>query len=269
MKNLMQMNERGGETARRAGNTAFGAMLEFGFAWLDLMSEFQRQMQRASMTSFSTFSPTANTRITGTLPEAHAATQAAAITVIPVGEERLNVATHTVPGETTRIRRRVVSQPVEQEVRLRDETVVIERRPGSGEPRADVLTETVVEMSDTRQVPTVWKSLHVAEEIVLRKHVTERTEKVRETVRRDVVDVEQNPHANLPAVVTPLHGRELTREMTREMTRESGREIKAQAPHRPAHDTPEQELRQAASAEKREDDKKPAGVAGPQPPRKA
>ena len=48
-------------------------------------------------------------------------------------------------------------------------------------------------MSDRGQVPTVWKRLHLAEEVVLRKRVTERTEKVRETVRRDVVDVEHAP----------------------------------------------------------------------------
>ena len=120
--------------------------------------------------------------------------QANGIQVIPVGEERLNVATRTVQGETTRLRRRVVAQPVEQQVTLRDEKVVVERRPATpgANPKPDVLTETIIEMSDSTQVPTVWKSLHVAEEVVLRKQVTERTENVRETVRRDVVDVEHD-----------------------------------------------------------------------------
>jgi uncharacterized protein (TIGR02271 family) len=111
--------------------------------------------------------------------------------VVPVGEERLNVATRTVPGETTRIRRRVVEQPVEQQVTLREEKVVVERRPSTGKPGdTNLFTETVAEMSDSREVPTVWKSLHVSEEVVLRKQVTERTEKVRGTVRRDVVEVD-------------------------------------------------------------------------------
>jgi hypothetical protein len=74
---------------------------------------------------------------------------------------------------------------------LRDEKVIVEHRPSTGNgTTGDVLTETVIEMSDSRQVPTVWKSLHVAGEVVLRKQVTERTEKVRETVRRDVLEVE-------------------------------------------------------------------------------
>jgi uncharacterized protein (TIGR02271 family) len=161
-----------------------------GMAWFDLMLNFQRQMQQASLQSFSSYSPTAATRISGHVPQR---TTAAGVQVVPVGEERLNVATHTVSGETTRVRRRVVSQPVEQQVTLREEKVVVERRsPTASEARGNVLTETVVEMSDTHQVPTVWKSLHVAEEVVLRKQATERTEKVRETVRRDVVDVEHD-----------------------------------------------------------------------------
>jgi hypothetical protein len=134
--------------------------------------------------------------------------------VVPVGEERLNIATRTVQGETTRVRRRVVAQPVEQEVTLREEHVVVERRrpQQNGEatngapPRQDVLTETVIEMSDSRQVPTVWKSVHVAEEVVLRKQVTERREKVRETVRRDVVEVEHDREAGARSAAVEHEG---------------------------------------------------------------
>ena len=43
--------------------------------------------------------------------------------ILPIGEERLNVATRTVQGETTRIRRRVVAKPVEQKVTVREEKV--------------------------------------------------------------------------------------------------------------------------------------------------
>jgi uncharacterized protein (TIGR02271 family) len=163
-----------------------------GMAWFDLMMNFQREMQRASLQSFSSYSPTSDTRITGRMPKQSEGGQ-----VIAVGEERLNVATRTVQGETTRLRRRVIAQRVEQKVTLRDEKVIVEHRPPTGtSPKPDVLTETVVEISDSHQVPTIWKSLHVAEEVVLRKQVSERTEQVRETVRRDVVDVE---HTREPA----------------------------------------------------------------------
>ena len=154
--------------------------------WWDLATAFQREMQRASLQSFSVYSPSSDTRISSHLPQ-----QPGGVQVVRLGEERLNVATRTVPGETTRLRRRVIAQPVEQQVTLREETVIIERRPPTGNgATGDVLTETVIEMSDSRQIPTVWKSLHVAEEVVLRKQVTERTENVRETVRRDVLEVE-------------------------------------------------------------------------------
>lgn len=181
--------ERSAEHAEHAVNTTLNTAMNTGMAWFDMMLNFQREMQRASLQSFSSYSPSSDTRITGRMPQQASGTQ-----VIPVGEERLNVATRTVQGETTRIRRRVVAQPVEQQVTLRDEKVIVERRPATPgtDPKPDVLTETVVEMSDSTQVPTVWKSLHVAEEVVLRKQVTERTEKVRETVRRDVVDVEHD-----------------------------------------------------------------------------
>jgi uncharacterized protein (TIGR02271 family) len=159
--------------------------MQGGLAWFDLMLNFQRQMQHGSLQSVSSTSPSAGATITGRILR-----ESAAERVLPVGEERLNVATRIIAGETTRIRRRVVEQPVEQQVTLREEKVVVERRPSTGKPQdANLFTETVVEMSDSREVPTVWKSLHVAEEVVLRKQVTERTERVRDTVRRDVVEV--------------------------------------------------------------------------------
>jgi uncharacterized protein (TIGR02271 family) len=177
--------------AEQSGVSAVSSALNAGKAWWDLMLD----LQRASLESFSSYSPISDTRIIAGLPR-----QSSGVQVIPVGEERLNVATRTVQGETTRVRRRVITQPIEQQITLREEKVIVERHAPNGTgSKPDVLTETVIEMSDSRQVPTVWKSLHVAEEVVLRKQVTERTEKVRDTVRRDVVDVE---HAR-PAVSAP------------------------------------------------------------------
>jgi uncharacterized protein (TIGR02271 family) len=174
-----------GEAAERSVATALDSALNTSMAWWDLMM----RMQRASLASVSVYSPRSDTRISASRPPIEEGA-----TVLPVGEERLNVATRTVLGETTRIRRRVVAAPVEQEVTLRDEHVVVERRPASA-PEAqhgEVLTETIIEMSETRQMPEVWKSIHVAEEVVLRREVTERTERVRETLHRDVIEVEHD-----------------------------------------------------------------------------
>ncbi len=171
-------------------DTAMNTVMASGMAWLELMA----RMQRASFGSLSVYSPGTGARISASQPE----TEREA--VVPLGEERLNVGTRTALGETTRLRRRVVSTPVEQEVTLRDERVVVERRPvrggdGSssvGSKREDVLTETVIEMSDSRQFPQVWKTIHVAEEVILRREITERKERVRETLRHDVLEVEHN-----------------------------------------------------------------------------
>jgi uncharacterized protein (TIGR02271 family) len=116
------------------------------------------------------------------------------VEVIPVGEETLNVGTRRVAGETTRVRRLVVETPVEQDVALREERVVVERRRPTGASATTtqgILTETAIEMSDSFEVAEVWKSVRVTEEVVLRREVTERHETVRDTVRRDEVVVEQ------------------------------------------------------------------------------
>jgi len=179
--------KRASMIAQRPMNTALSTAVNAGMSWWDLAFTFQREMQRAALQSFSIDSPSSDTRITARLAQQ----QPSGAQVVRLGEERLNVATRTVPGETTRLRRRVIAGPVEQQVTLRDEKVIVEHRPSTGNgTTGDVLTETVIEMSDSRQVPTVWKSLHVAEEVILRKQVTERTEKVRDTVRRDVLEVE-------------------------------------------------------------------------------
>jgi uncharacterized protein (TIGR02271 family) len=175
-------------------NDAMGTMVSSGRAWWDMMFD----LQRASLLPFSIYSPSARTN--GATHRTNTGVE-----VIPMGEERLNVGTRVVQGETVRVTRRVVEQPVEQEVLLRDEKVIVERRPlpaGAAANGAKVLSETVVEMSNSSQVPTVWKSVHVGEEVVLRRQVTERTERVRETLRRDVVDVEHE-RAEVPAPRAP------------------------------------------------------------------
>ena len=118
--------------------------------------------------------------------------------VIGVGEEVLNVGTHMVPGKTTRVRRVVVENPVQQDVTLHTETVVLERRKPIAQSGDDVLTEVTVEMSDFNEVPVVSKSVHLVEEVLLRKEVTARTETIHDTVRRDTLEIEQP--SNLPVV---------------------------------------------------------------------
>jgi stress response protein YsnF len=118
--------------------------------------------------------------------------------VVAIGEEVLNVGTRVMPGRTTRIRRVVVESPVQQDVTLHTETVVVERRAPMTSIGQDVLTEVTVEMSDTNEVPVISKSVHLVEEVLLRKEVTARTETIRDTVRRDKLEIEDQ--SQLPVV---------------------------------------------------------------------
>lgn len=113
--------------------------------------------------------------------------------IIPLAEETLVVGKHTVNRGTTRVHRYVVETPVEQDVSLTEERVVVERRkPATDAVTGETFTEVTIEMIDTAEVPVVAKGLRVKEEIVIRKERTERVATVRETVRRDEVQIERS-----------------------------------------------------------------------------
>ena len=111
--------------------------------------------------------------------------------VIPLAEETLIVGKHLVNSGTTTVRRYVVESPVEQKVELYDEKVVVERRkPVTDAVTGEILTEVTVEMFETSEVPFVAKDVKVREEVVVRRERTRRVETVRDTVRRDEIEVE-------------------------------------------------------------------------------
>ena len=88
------------------------------------------------------------------------------------------------------MRRFVVETPVQQQVSLYDEKVIVERRkPVKDAATGETLTEATIEMIETTEVPVVGKSVKVREEIVVRRERTQRVETVRDTVRRDEIDV--------------------------------------------------------------------------------
>lgn len=124
--------------------------------------------------------------------------------VIPLAEETLIVGKRTVNRGTTTVRRYVVETPVEQKVTLYDESVVVERRrPVTDATTGETLTELSVEMIETSEVPVVAKGVKVREEVVVRRERTKRVETVRDTVRRDEIDIsnrnerQTNRRANL------------------------------------------------------------------------
>jgi stress response protein YsnF len=191
-------------------------MTKNAFSMLDMMMD----MQRLSLRAVSAYQPFVSAFLDSTKTAEHAARPffAAAAArpsapdyreshnpneeqVIGVGEEILNVGTRMVAGKTTRIRRVVVQAPVQQDVTLHTETVVLERRKPISSVGNEVLTEVTVEMSDFNEVPVVSKSVHLIEEVLLRKELTARTETIHDTVRRDKLEIEQP--SSLPVVFQP------------------------------------------------------------------
>ena len=100
---------------------------------------------------------------------------------------------------TTRIRRYVVETPVERDVTLHGERVTIERRkPVDASAAGHAFEERTVEVHETEEVPVVEKTARVTEEVLIRKEETERHETVRDTVRREEIDVEGHGEKTLP-----------------------------------------------------------------------
>ncbi len=125
--------------------------------------------------------------------------------VIALAEEELQVGKRMVETGRTRIRRYVVETPVEERVRLRTERVVVERRRRmSGDTLSpDAFTETTTEAIEREEVPVVAKTAHVGEEVVVRTESAERDQVVKDTVRREEVEVtHDNAAGTVPSTGT-------------------------------------------------------------------
>jgi uncharacterized protein (TIGR02271 family) len=112
---------------------------------------------------------------------------------VPVVEEDIEVGKREVQRGGVRVYNRITETPVEKDVRLREEHVSVERRPVNrpvSEADIDSLREGTIEVSETAEEAVVAKRARVAEEVVINKDVDERTETVRDSVRRSDVDVE-------------------------------------------------------------------------------
>jgi uncharacterized protein (TIGR02271 family) len=114
---------------------------------------------------------------------------------VPVIEEELAAGKRRVSRGGVRIHRHVTERPVEANVRLHEERVNVERRnvnreltPGEA---AQAFTEKTIEAHATGEEAVVQKRAKVTGEVVVNKEAKERTETVRDTVRKTDVDVER------------------------------------------------------------------------------
>lgn len=111
-------------------------------------------------------------------------------TRIPVIEERLKVSKRVSTDEAT-IRKTPMTETKTVEVPVTHEEVSIERRPASGQTKADrpVDSETEIKVPLSSEHVEVTKEPYVKEEVAVKKVPVTETEKVSDTVRSEKVDV--------------------------------------------------------------------------------
>jgi len=116
--------------------------------------------------------------------------------VIPIIEEELIISKRDVETGGVRVNTHVEEVPVQEQVTLREENVQVQRRPVN-RPVSDAdlaaLQTGPIEVRETAEQAVVSKEARVVEEVTVAKDVAERTETIRDTVRRVEVDVDQAP----------------------------------------------------------------------------
>jgi len=113
--------------------------------------------------------------------------------VLPVVEEQLQVGKRQVERGGVRVNARMTEQPVEEQVRLREERARVERRPvDRPATEADLagFNEGTIEVRETAEEPVIAKRARVVEEVHVDKEVSDRTETISDTVRRTDVDID-------------------------------------------------------------------------------
>jgi uncharacterized protein (TIGR02271 family) len=115
--------------------------------------------------------------------------------VIRLAEEHLDVGKRLVEQGTTRIRRFVTEKPVEEQVTLHEEHAEVVRRAVSDPNYIKDIdwSDTTIEVLETSEQAVVSKSARIAEEVVVGKAGSDRVETVRDTVRRQQVEVDRVP----------------------------------------------------------------------------
>ena len=111
-------------------------------------------------------------------------------------EERLRIDKEREQAGVVRLGKRITERTETVTVPIREERVVIERRPAEGEPLAggELRDGETIEVPVTRERVEVRKEAVVAEEVAVRAEAVERHEQVQQTLRRETLAVEDTEH---------------------------------------------------------------------------
>jgi stress response protein YsnF len=119
---------------------------------------------------------------------------------LKVIKEDVQIGKKEVETGGKRLRSRIIERPVEENLRLRQEKVTVERTPvDRAATDADLrnFKEGQIEMTETSEVADVRKEARVVEEVKLSKNVTHEDKTVKETARDTQVDVEDITKKNV------------------------------------------------------------------------
>ena len=129
---------------------------------------------------------------------AYGATETTGQTAIPIVEEQLEVGKREVDRGGVRVYSHVIEQPVTADVTLRDEQILVERRPVNRIASAadfNMGQGSMIELNATGEEAVVGKTARVVEEVLVGKSSTSHTEVIHDSVRKTEVEVEQIPGA--------------------------------------------------------------------------
>jgi uncharacterized protein (TIGR02271 family) len=130
--------------------------------------------------------------------------------VVPVYEEQLRVGKRDVSHGRVRIRSYVVETPVNEQVRLRSESVQVERKPVDRPVAAGdaLFQDRVIEAEERAEEAVVAKDTRVKEELTLRKTTDDRTQDISDTVRHTEVEIQDDRGGRgLVGTATDVSGR--------------------------------------------------------------
>ena len=110
-------------------------------------------------------------------------------------EENLQVGKREIEKGGVRVHSRIIERPIEENIRLREEHVQLERNSVDRQVSSSELLnfkEQGIKLTERAEVPVVSKEERVVEEIKVSKDVEEREETIRDNVRHTEIDIDDN-----------------------------------------------------------------------------
>ena len=112
--------------------------------------------------------------------------------ILRLAEEHLEVGKRLISEGSTRVRRYTVTEDVSRDISLQEQHADVFRRPlnETATPGNIDWSDKTVEIEETHEQPVINKTAHVKEEVVVRTDVTDRVETIKDSVRRQEVDID-------------------------------------------------------------------------------